>query len=105
MAPKAIMAPKMKSENVTLAGRIPLVIERQCLGTFLASSAAQQPDAVLAVVAGYRSESVENPPFVLLGRLLVSVPDRCHKFILRHLAEASAHVAASRVFDNILFVE
>ena len=62
----------------------------------------QQPDAVLAMVAGYRSEFVENLPFVLLGCLLVSVPDRCHKFLLRHLADASPHVAASRVFGNIL---
>ena len=44
----------------------------------------------------------ESPAFVLPGRLPVSVPDRCHKFPLRHLAEASAHVAASRVFGNIL---
>ena len=62
----------------------------------------QQPDAVLAMVADYRSEFVENPPFVLLGRLPVSVPDRCHKFLLRHLADASPHVAASRVFGNIV---
>ena len=62
----------------------------------------QQPDAVLAMVAGYRSEFVENPPFFLLGCLLVSVPDRCHKFLLGHLADASPHVAASRVFGNIL---
>ena len=62
----------------------------------------QQPDAVLAMVAGYRSEFVENPPFVFLGRLPVSVPDRCHKFLLGHLADASPHVAAARVFGNML---
>ena len=67
-----------------------------------ASSATQQPDAVLAMVAGYRSEFAEYPPFVLLGCLSVPVPDRRHKFLLRHLADASAHVAASRVFGSIL---
>ena len=69
---------------------------------FIVSSAAQQPDAVLTVMAGYRSEFVQYPPFVLLGCLLVPVPDRRHKFLLRHLADASAHVAASRVFGSIL---
>ena len=69
---------------------------------YVADRLTQQPDAVLAMVAGYRSEFVENPPFVPLGCLLVPVPDRRHKFLLRHLADASAHVAASRVFDNIL---
>ena len=68
----------------------------------IVGSPTQQPDAVLPVVAGYRSEFVENPPFVLLACLLVSVPDRCHKFLLCHLADASPHVAASRVFGNIL---
>ena len=68
----------------------------------IAGSATQQPDAVLTVVAGYRSEFVENPPLVLLGCLLVPVPGRRHKFLLRHLADASAHVAASRVFGSIL---
>ena len=70
--------------------------------TLIVGSPTQQPDAVLAMVAGYRSEFVQYPPFVLLGRLPVSVPDRCHKFLFRHLAEASPHVAASRVFGNIL---
>ena len=69
---------------------------------FIVGSAAQQPDAVLAMVAGYRGEFVQNPPFVLLGCLLVPVPDRVHKFLLRHLADAPAHVAASRVFGSIL---
>ena len=55
----------------------------------IVGSPTQQPDAVLPVVSGYRGEFVENPPFVLLGCLLVSVPDRCHKFLLRHLADAS----------------
>ncbi len=68
----------------------------------IVSSTAQQPDAVLAVVTGYRSEFVQNPPFVLLGCPLVPIPDRRHKFLPRHLADASAHVAASRVFGNIL---
>ena len=68
----------------------------------IVGSLTQQPEAVLAVVTGYRSEFVENPPFVLLERLPVSVPDRCHKFLLRHLAEAYPHVAASRVFGSIL---
>ena len=74
----------------------------QGLLAFIVSSAAQQPDAVLAVVAGYRGEFVQYPPFVLLGCLSVPVPDRRHKFLLRHLADASAHVAASRVFGSIL---
>ena len=74
----------------------------QGLVAFIAGSATQQPDAVLAMVAGYRSEFAEYPPFVLLGCLLVPVPDRRHKFLLRHLADASAHVAASRVFGSIL---
>ena len=51
-----------------------------------------------AVVAGYRSEFVENPPFVLLECLLIPVPDNRHKFLLRHLADVSTHVAASRGF-------
>ena len=72
------------------------------LPVLIVAGLTQQPDAVLAVVAGYRSEFVENPPFVLLGCLLVSVPDRCHKFLLRHPADASPNVAASRVFGNIL---
>ena len=42
--------------------------------------------------------STLTPPFTLL----VPVPDRRHKFLLCHLADASAHVAASRVFGNIL---
>ena len=74
----------------------------QGLLAFIVSSAAQQPDAVLAMVAGYRSEFVQYPPFVLLGCLSVPVPDCRHKFLLRHLADASAHVAASRVFGSIL---
>ena len=69
---------------------------------FPADRLTQQPDAVLAMVAGYRGEFVENPPFALLGSLLVPVPDRRHKFLLRHLGDASAHVAASRVFGSIL---
>ena len=40
----------------------------------IVGSPTQQPDAVLPVVAGYRGEFVENPPFVLLGRLPVSGP-------------------------------
>ena len=69
---------------------------------FLADRLTQQPDAVLTVMAGYRGEFVQYPPFVLLGCLLVPVPDRRHKFLLRHLGDASAHVAASRVFGSIL---
>ena len=69
---------------------------------FLADRLTQQPDAVLTVMAGYRSEFVQNSPFVLLGCLLVPVPHCRHKFLLRHLADASAHVAASRVFGSIL---
>ena len=40
------------------------------LFAFIVGGAAQQPDAVLAMVAGYLSEFVENPPLVLLGCLL-----------------------------------
>ena len=69
---------------------------------YVADRLTQQPDAVLAMVAGYRSEFVENPPFGPLECLLVPVPDRRHKFLLRDIADASAHVAASRVFGNIL---
>ena len=69
---------------------------------FLADRLTQQPDAVLTVMAGYRGEFVQYPPFVLLGCLSVPVPDCRHKSLLRHLADASAHVAASRVFGSIL---
>ena len=37
--------------------------------------AAQQPDAVPAVVAGYLGEFVQYLPSVLLGCLLVPVPE------------------------------
>ena len=45
---------------------------------------------------------------MLLGELVRqfnlprAFPDRRHKFLLRHLEDAPAHVAASRVFGNIL---
>ena len=68
----------------------------------IVGSAAQQPETVLTVVAGYYSEFVQYPAFVPLGCLLVPIPDRCHKFLLRHLADASAHVAASRILGSIL---
>ena len=67
-----------------------------------AGSTAQQPDAVLGTVAGYRRELIENPAFVPLGCLLVPVPDSRHKFLLRDVADASAHVAASRILGSIL---
>ena len=38
---------------------------------------SQQPDAVLAVVAGNGDEFIEDPALVLLGRLAVAVPYRC----------------------------
>ena len=34
---------------------------------YVADRLTQQPDAVLSMVVGYRSEFVENPPFVPLG--------------------------------------
>ena len=69
---------------------------------FLTGGLPQEPDTMLAVVAGYRRELVENPAFLLLQRLLVPVPDSRHKFLLRHLGNASAHVVATRIFGSIL---
>ena len=51
----------------------------------MVSSAAEEPDAVLPAVAGNRGEFVQYIPCVLLGGLAVAVPDRRHKFLLRHL--------------------
>ena len=64
---------------------------------------SQQPDAAFTVVGGYCSEFVVNPPFVFLQNMIVSIQGRRHKFLSRHFGDASAHVAASGVWGNILF--
>ena len=45
----------------------------------------QRTNAMLAVMAGDSDEFVEDPAFILLGCLLVSVPDRGQEFLLLHL--------------------
>ena len=62
----------------------------------------QPTNAILAVLAGDRDEFVEDPAFILLGGLLVSIPERGHEFLFRHLADFSTPEAASRLFGNML---
>ena len=49
---------------------------------------AEQPEAVLAVVAGHRGELVEDPALVLLGRRPVTVSYCCQQLLFCHLADA-----------------
>ena len=64
---------------------------------------SQQPDAVFPVVTGDCDELVENKALVLSGRCPVTVSNRSQKFLLRHPADASRQVTASRFFGSILF--
>ena len=57
---------------------------------------------MLTAMAGDRDEFVEDPAFILLGCLLVSVPDPGPEFLFRHLADSSTHVVVSRLFVNTL---
>ena len=47
---------------------------------FIIVKLAEQPDAMLAMVAGHRGELVEDPALVLLGRRPVAVSDRRSNF-------------------------
>ena len=57
---------------------------------------------MLAAMAGDRDEFVEDPAFILLGCLLVCVPDPGPEFLFRHLADFSTAEAASRLFGDML---
>ena len=68
----------------------------------------QQPDAMLAMVAGHRQmlvpgrtrpESGFSPASMKLGSGLGSSPT----FLFCHLTDASSHAIASPILDNILF--
>ena len=62
----------------------------------------QQPDAMLAMVAGHRDELVQDQAFLPLGRRPVTVSDRRQQFLFCHLADASSHAIASPILGNIL---
>ena len=49
---------------------------------------AEQPDAMLAMVAGHRGELVEDPALVLLGQRQVTVSYCCQQLLFCHLADA-----------------
>ena len=63
---------------------------------------AKQPDAMLAVVAGYRDELIQDLALIFPGRLPITVPYRRQQLLFRHLAHASCHTNASRFFGSIL---
>ena len=62
----------------------------------------QRTNAMPAVIAGDRDKLGWDPALILLGYLLVSVPDRGQEFLLLHPGDSSTHVVASRLFGNML---
>ena len=62
----------------------------------------QRTNAMLAVMASDSDEFVEDPAFILLGCLLVSVPDRGQEFLLLHPGDSSTHVVTTRLLGNML---
>ena len=62
----------------------------------------QPTNAMLAVMAGDRDDFVEDPAFILLGCLSVSIPDRGQEFPFLRLSDFSAPEAASHMLGSIL---
>ena len=63
----------------------------------------QQPDAVLAMVTRHGDELIEDSALVLSGRYPVAILYGCQQLPFSHLAHASCHTIASRIFGIILF--
>ena len=63
----------------------------------------QQPDAVLAMVTRNGDELIEDPALVLSGRYPIAVSYGCQQLPFSHLAHASCHTIASRIFGSMLF--
>ena len=56
---------------------------------------SQQPDTMLALMAGHRGEFAKDTAFVLSGKRLVAIPHCCRQLPFRHSAYASRQVIGS----------
>ena len=63
---------------------------------FIIVTSPQQPNGVLAVMAGYGHEFVEDTGLVIFRGRPVAVPYRSQQLLFCHLAHASCHTNASR---------